>query len=63
MCEMCMCLTRDGVGGRIGLGLHQSCQNMGSVGRVSLFGLRWCRWGVVRGLDQSLEGLGGVMDV
>ena len=26
---------------RIGFGLYQSCGNMGSVGRVSVFGLRW----------------------
>ena len=27
---------------RIGLGLYQFCGNRGSVGRVSVFGLRWC---------------------
>ena len=27
----------------IGFGLYQLCGNMGSVGRVSVFGLRWCR--------------------
>ena len=27
---------------RIGFGLFQSCGNMWSVGRVSVFGLRWC---------------------
>ena len=35
-----------------------------SVGRVSVFGLRWCgwcRWGV--GLLQGLTGWGGVMSV
>ena len=29
---------------KIGCGLYQSCGNRGSVGRVSVFGLRWCRW-------------------
>ena len=24
--------------------LYQSCRNKGSVGRVSVFGLRWCGW-------------------
>ena len=51
---------------RIMFGLYQSCWNRGSVGRVSVFWLRWCgwcRWGVGRGLDQGLEGWGGVMYV
>ena len=34
---------------------------MGSVGHVSAFWLRWCRWGV--GLDQGRERWGGVMSV
>ena len=48
VCEMCMRLARGGVGGqgwvdeRIGLGIFQSCGNRGSVGRVSVFGLRLC---------------------
>ena len=29
---------------RIGFGLYQSCANRGSVGRVSVFGLQWCRF-------------------
>ena len=29
---------------RIGSGLYQSCGNRGSVGRVSVFWLRWCGW-------------------
>ena len=33
---------------RIGFGLYQSCENRGSVGRVSVLVLRWCRWGVGR---------------
>ena len=36
--------------------LYQSCGNRGSVGRVSV--LRWCRWGVGRGLG---PGSGGVV--
>ena len=36
-----------------GFGLYQSCGNMWSVGRVSVFGLRW--WEVGRGLDQGME--------
>ena len=28
----------------------------GSVGSVSVFGLQWCKWGMDRGLDQTLEG-------
>ena len=57
VCKMCMCLARGGVGRersewmrRLGLGftnhvgiwLYQSCRNKWSVGRVSVFGLRWC---------------------
>ena len=55
------------MGERIGFGLHQSSRNRGSVGCVSVFGLRWCGGGVggelVRGLDQGLEGWGSVMYV
>ena len=40
---------------RIGLGLYHSYGNRGSDGRVSVFELRWCMWGVGRGLGQSLE--------
>ena len=52
VCEMCMCLAWGGVGGegvdeRIGFGLYQSCRNRRSVGRVPVFGLRWCRSGGV----------------
>ena len=36
--DMCMCLAWDGVGGE------------GSVVHVSVFWLRWCGWGVGRGL-------------
>ena len=62
VCEMCMCLARGGVVGEwmrglgLFLGLYQFCGNRGSVGRV--FGLRWCRWGVGRGLGL---GVGGVV--
>ena len=64
---MCMCLARverGVVNERIGFGLYQSCGNRGSVGRGSVFWLRWCgwcRWGM--GLDQDLEGWGRVMPV
>ena len=34
-----------------------------SVGRVSVFWLRWCRWGVSRGLGPGSEGWGGVISV
>ena len=44
----------------IGFGLYQSCGNMVSVGRVSVFGLRCCgcgRWIVGGGvLCQVMEG-------
>ena len=49
---------------RIEFVLYQSCGSRGSVGRVSVFWLRWC--GVVVGgewvgvLDQGLEGWGYV---
>ena len=43
---------------RIGFGLYQSCGNRGSVGRVSVFWLQWCGWGVGRGLG---PGSGGVV--
>ena len=43
-----------------GLGLgFTNLVGVGGVGRVSVFRLRWCEWcrlGVVRGLDQGLEG-------
>ena len=46
VCEMCMFLSRGGVGGEwIVFGIHQSGGNSGNVGRVSVLGLRWCRWG------------------
>ena len=43
-----MCLDRAAWVERIGF--YQSCGNRGSVGRVSVFWLRWCRWGMCRGL-------------
>ena len=51
---------------RNGFGLYLSCGDKGSVGRVSVFWLRWCvwcRWGVGRGMDQVRERWGGVMSV
>ena len=69
---MCMCLAgaayeeRGRVDEWIGVGLYQSCGNGVSVVRLSMFGLwwyGWCRWVVGRGLDQCLEGRGGVMPV
>ena len=43
--EMCMCLARGGMSGgeRIGFGIYESCRNMGSMVRVSVFGLRAVR--------------------
>ena len=70
---MDMCLVRAAwvergwVDERIGLGLYQSCGNMGSVRRVSVFSLRWCgfrgwrmwrMWGVGRGLGSGSGGVG-----
>ena len=60
-CEMGMCLERGGVGGELMRGLGLGFTNpvrKGCVGRVSVFGLRWCRWGVGRGLG---PGYGGVV--
>ena len=42
-----------------GLGLNQSCGNRWSVGRLSVFCLRWCWWcrcGVGRGLGPGSGG-------
>ena len=50
----CVWLGAAWVDEKIGFGLYQSCGNRGSVGRVSVFWLRWYRWGV--GIDQGLEG-------
>ena len=41
---------------RIVFWLYESCGHRVSVGRVSVFGLRWCMVGVVWSLDQGLEG-------
>ena len=46
---------------RIGFRLYQSCVSKGSVGRVSVFELRWCGWrrcGVGRGIGLGSGGLG-----
>ena len=47
---------------RIGVVLYQFCGNRWNVGRVSVFGLRWCGW-CKECLDQGLEGRGSVMSV
>ena len=41
---VCVCSGRRGwrVDEMIGFGLYQCCENRGSVGRVSVFGLRRC---------------------
>ena len=36
-------------------------RGLGFTNTVSVFGLRWCRWGVC--LEQGLEEWGGVMSV
>ena len=65
VCEMYMCLARGGVGGEwmrgLGLGFTNPVGTGVVDGRVSVFWLWWCRWGVDRGLDQGLERWGGVM--
>ena len=51
-------VERGRVNERIGFGLYQSCGNR-SIGRVSVFGLRWCElcgWEWIGGLNQDLEG-------
>ena len=49
---------------RIEFGLYQSGGNRWSVGRMSVFWLRWCGGGDwIVGLDQGREGWGGVMSV
>ena len=68
VCDMCMCLARGSVGGEVGewmrelgLGFTNPLGTGGSVGHV--FWLRWCRWGVGRGLGQGSGAVGGVMSV
>ena len=70
VCGMCLAWAEVGgvVGDRIGFGLYQFWRNMGKVGYVSVFCLRWCvcrgvggEW--VGGLVQGLGGWGGVMNV
>ena len=59
-----VCLARGGVGGEgdewIGFGVFQASPKRGSVVRVSMFGVRWCRWGVGRGFGPGFGG-GGVL--
>ena len=38
------------MGDRIGFVIYQFWRNIGKVGYVTVFGLRWCGWGVGRGL-------------
>ena len=45
----------------MGFGVYQFCVNRGSVGRVIV--LRWCMWGVGRGLELSREECGCIMFV
>ena len=60
VCEMCMCLARYGVGGEgmRGLGFTKPVGTWRSVGRLSVFGLRW---GVC--FHQGLKECGCVMSV
>ena len=56
--------SRDVRGERTVFGLYKSCGNMGSVGRVSVFGLRWCpgsRWWVWGGVALAKPWEGGVV--
>ena len=43
---------------RIGFGHYQSCGDRGSVGRVSVFWLRWCMWVVGRRLGPGSVAVG-----
>ena len=65
VCDVCMCLTRGGVGGEVGewmRGLGSGFTNpVGTGGVLDMclcFWLRWCMWGVGRGLG---PGSGGVV--
>ena len=53
VCDMCVCLARGGVDEKIGWGGDRE-----GVGRESVFWLRWCRWGVGRGLGPGLRAVG-----
>ena len=59
-----MCLVRGGMGreGVEWIGFYQSCGDRRSVGRVSVFWLRWCVWGVCREIGPGSV-RGGVMSV
>ena len=46
---------------RIGFGIYQTCGDRGSVVRVSVFWLRWCGWGVGKGLGPGLGAVGVVL--
>ena len=46
-CVKCVCVWREvSVEDNCFFWLYQSCGNRGSVGRISVFGLRRCRWTV-----------------
>ena len=73
VCEMCIYLARDIVGGErdkcirgLGLRFIKHVGNRVSVGRVYVFEVRWCgwcRWEAGLELGQVLEGWCGVMSV
>ena len=63
--DMCMCLARGGVGGEgcewmreLGLGFTNPVGTGGVLDMCLCFWLRWCRWGVVRGLGPGSGALG-----
>ena len=61
VCDTCMRLARGGVGGEGGEWMRElglGFTNRGSVGHVSVPWLRWCGWGVGRGLGQGSGGVG-----
>ena len=60
VCDMCMCLARGGVGGEggewmreLGLCFTNPLGTGGVLDMCLVFWLRWCRWGVGRGLGQG----------
>ena len=68
VCDMCMCLARDGVGGEggdwmreLGLGFTNPVGTGGVLDMCLSFGSGGGEW--VSGLDQGRERSGGVMSV